>query len=83
MILRAGYTGDLGYEIFIEPQHAEKLWDAAMDLGDDYKMRPAGLLALDQARIEAGLLQIDADFISSTQTAFDVQKTSPLELGLG
>jgi aminomethyltransferase len=83
LILRAGYTGDLGFEIFIEPQHAEKLWDAVMELSGDYKMRPSGLLALDQARIEAGLLQIDADFISSTQTLFDVQKSSPLELGLG
>jgi aminomethyltransferase len=82
-ILRAGYTGDLGYEIFIEPQHAEKLWDSVMELSGDYKMRPFGLMALDQARIEAGLLQIDADFTSSTQTLFDVQKTSPLELGLG
>jgi aminomethyltransferase len=81
-ILRAGYTGDLGYEVFIEPQHAEKLWDSLMELSGDYKMRPFGLLALDQARIEAGLLQIDADFISSTQTLFDVQKISPLELGL-
>jgi aminomethyltransferase len=82
-ILRAGYTGDLGYEVFVEPQHAEKLWDAVMELSGDYKMRPSGLLALDQARIEAGLLMIDADFISSTQTLFDVQKTSPFELGLG
>jgi aminomethyltransferase len=73
----------LGYEIFIDPQHAEKLWDSLMELSSNYKMRPFGLLALDQARIEAGLLQIDADFISSTQTLFDVQKTSPLELGLG
>ncbi len=83
LILRAGYTGDLGYEVFVEPRYAEKLWDAAMELSDEFKTRPSGLLALDQARIEAGLLSIEADFTSSTHTAFDIQKTSPLELGLG
>ena len=81
MISRTGYTGDLGFEVFIKPQYAERIWDSAMELSGDYKMRPAGLVALDQTRIEAGLLQIDADFISASQTLFDVQKTSPLELG--
>jgi aminomethyltransferase len=82
MIARTGYTGDLGYEIFVKPQDVEKLWDAAMALHDPYKLRPAGLLALNETRIEAGLLQIDADFTSASQTLFDVQKTSPFELGL-
>jgi len=53
-----------------------------MELRDFYKLSPAGLLALNETRIEAGLLQIDADFISASQTLFDVQKTSPFELGL-
>jgi aminomethyltransferase len=53
-----------------------------MELHDPYKLRPAGLLALNEARLEAGLLQIDADFTSASQTLFDVQKTSPFELGL-
>jgi aminomethyltransferase len=83
MISRTGYTGDLGYEIFIKPQDAVKLWDSIMEIGESYKMRPTGLVALDMARIEAGLLQINAEFISASQTLFDVQKTSPLELGLG
>jgi aminomethyltransferase len=82
LISRTGYTGDLGFEIFIRPQDAERLWDSVMELADAYKLRPAGLLALNEARIEAGLLQIDADFISASQTLFDVQKTSPFELGL-
>jgi aminomethyltransferase len=82
MISRTGYTGDLGYEVFIKPQDAERLWDSVMEFHDSYKVRPAGLLALNETRIEAGLLQIDADFTSASQTLFDVQKTSPFELGL-
>ena len=82
LISRTGYTGDLGYEIFIKPQDAEKLWDSVMEFRDAYKLRPTGLLALNETRIEAGLLQIGADFISASQTLFDVQKTSPFELGL-
>jgi aminomethyltransferase len=82
LISRTGYTGDLGYEIFIEPQNAERLWDSVMELHDPYKLRPAGLLALNEARLEAGLLQIGAEFTSASQTLFDVQKTSPFELGL-
>jgi aminomethyltransferase len=82
LISRTGYTGDLGYEIFIEPKDAERLWDSVMELHDPYKLRPAGLLALNEARLEAGLLQIGAEFTSASQTLFDVQKTSPFELGL-
>ena len=82
-ISRTGYTGDLGYEVFVEPQEVGKLWDSMMQLADDYQMQPAGTLALDQARVEAGLLLLDADFTSASQTMFDVQKTSPYDLGLG
>jgi aminomethyltransferase len=83
MISRTGYTGDLGYEVFIKPQDAGKLWDSITENAESYKMRPTGLVALDMARIEAGLLQINAEFISASQTLFDVQKTSPFEVGLG
>ncbi len=83
LISRTGYTGDLGYEVFVKPQDAEKLWDALMGLADEYQMRPAGNVALDQARVEAGLLLLDADFKSAAQTTFEVQKTSPYDLGLG
>jgi aminomethyltransferase len=82
LISRTGYTGDLGYEVFIKPQDAERLWDSLMELSDAYKLRPCGILALNETRIEAGLLQIEADFTSASQTVFDVQKTSPFELGL-
>jgi aminomethyltransferase len=82
IISRTGYTGDLGYEVFVQPHNAETLWDAMMEIAEDYQMRPAGGVALDMARIEAGLLLIDADFMSASQTMFDVQKTSPYDLGL-
>jgi aminomethyltransferase len=83
VISRTGYTGDLGYEIFVRPQDAEKLWDSLMELAEDHQMLPAGEVALNLARVEAGLLLIDADFISAAQTMFEVQKTSPFDLGLG
>ncbi len=82
-ISRSGYTGDLGFEIFVRAEDAEKIWDSAMDLASDYQMRPCGLVALDMTRIEAGLPTIDAEFISSKQTLFEVQTISPFELGLG
>ena len=81
-IARTGYTGDLGYEIFVDPSDAEKLWDSMMEIRRDYKMRPTGSVTLEMTRIEAGLLLIDSDFISAKQTMFEVQKTSPYDLGL-
>jgi aminomethyltransferase len=81
-ISRTGYTGDLGYEIFVAPDGAEELWDAVVDTGRAYGLLPAGNTALDMLRIEAGLLLIDADFVSTNQTLFDVQRSSPYELGL-
>jgi aminomethyltransferase len=83
LISRTGYTGDLGFEIFLRPDDAEGIWDSTMALAPDYKLRPCGLIALDMTRIEAGLLQIDAEFISAKRTLFEVQMISPLELGLG
>jgi aminomethyltransferase len=83
LISRTGYTGDLGFEIFVRPEDAEKIWDSTMALAPDYQMRPCGLVALDMARIEAGLPQLDAEFISAKRTLFEVQTISPLELGLG
>jgi len=82
-IARTGYTGDLGYEVFTEPDHCEKIWDALMETGADYKMLPAGMIALDMVRIEAGLLLLDADFHSASDAMFEVEKTSLYELGLG
>jgi aminomethyltransferase len=83
ILSRTGYTGDLGYELFVEAHLAERLWDAVMEAGQAYNLRPLGNTALDMARIEAGLLLTDVDFISSRKTMFAVRKSSPLELGLG
>ncbi len=83
VVSRTGYTGDLGYEVFVEAADAGRLWDILMEAGEAYNLRPMGNLALDMARIEAGLLLTDVDFISAKKTLFAVQKSTPLELGLG
>ncbi|HWS99789.1 MAG TPA: aminomethyltransferase family protein [Pyrinomonadaceae bacterium] len=82
-ISRTGYTGDLGYEIWIPSEHAVKVWDALMQEGRAFDIHPAGMLALDVARIEAGLLLIDVDFHGSKKALIEAQKYSPFEMGLG
>lgn len=80
---RTGYTGDLGYELWVEPNNAVALWDAVFDIGEEYRIRPFGDYALDMARIEAGMLLADVDFNSSKKVMYEHEKTTPLELGLG
>ena len=82
-ISRTGYTGDLGYEIWMAWDQGVKVWDALIDRGRAFDIHPAGMLALDVARIEAGRLLIDVDFNSSKKAAIEQQKYSPFELGLG
>src|SRR5687768_17003406 len=82
-ISRTGYTGDLGYEIWIPAKDALRVWDALMAGGKPFDIKPAGMLALDVARIEAGLLLIEVDFFSSKKAMIDAQKYSPYEMGLG
>src|SRR5262245_43082213 len=82
-ISRTGYTGDLGYEVWIPAQHAIKVWDALMEHGKAFDIHAAGMLALDVSRIEAGLLLIDIDFNSSKKALIEEQKYSPFEMGLG
>lgn len=82
-ISRTGYTGDLGYEIWIAAEQAVKVWDALMETGRAFDIHPAGMLALDVSRIEAGLLLIDVDFNSSKKALIEEQKYSPFEMGLG
>ncbi len=82
-ISRTGYTGDLGYEIWADAKHAEALWDVLMEAGHDYGITPAGILALDVARVEAGLLLIEVDYQSARHALIEAQKSSPFELGLG
>jgi len=82
-ISRTGYTGDLGYEIWIPWNDAVKVWDALMATGKQFDIHPAGMLALDVARVEAGLLLIEVDYISSKKALIASQKYSPFELGFG
>src|SRR5262245_7706228 len=82
-VSRTGYTGDLGYEIWMPWALATEVWDALMAGGRPYDIHPAGMLALDVARVEAGLLLIDVDFNSSRKASIESQKYSPYEMGLG
>jgi aminomethyltransferase len=82
-ISRTGYTGDLGYEVWVPAEQALQVWDALMVAGRAFDIQPAGMLALDVARIEAGLLLIDVDFNSTKKALIDEQKYSPYEMGLG
>ncbi len=85
-ISRTGYTGDLGYEIWIplsDKHSAVRVWDALMDAGKRFDIHAAGMLALDVARVEAGLLLIEVDYSSSKKALIASQKYSPYELGFG
>lgn len=82
-ISRTGYTGDLGYEIWVPSEQAVEVWDALMEAGRAFDIHPAGMLALDVARVEAGLLLIEVDFNSCKKSLIEEQRYSPFEMGLG
>jgi aminomethyltransferase len=81
-VSRTGFTGDLGYELWMDPGHAERIWDILMAAGQTRGIRPIGSKALNIARIEAGFLQPNVDFVSSAHTVLIGRDRSPLELGL-
>lgn len=82
MVSRTGFTGDLGYEVWITPDKAEALWDALFEAGKLYGIRAIGTHALELARIEAGYLAAYQDFLPATATVRAGRTRSPLELGL-
>ena len=82
-ISRTGYTGDLGYEIWMNPNDALSVWDLLMNKGKTFGITPTGLHALDIARVEAGLILLDVDYISTRHALIESRKSSPYELGLG
>ena len=82
-ISRTGYTGDLGYEIWVEAARAVELWDALIAAGTPFGITPAGVWALDIARIEAGLIMMDVDYFSSHHALIEARKSSPYEINLG
>jgi aminomethyltransferase len=81
-ISRTGYTGDLGYEIWVDAARAVALWDALTEAGTPYGITPCGIWAMDVARIEAGLVMLDVDYHSAHRALIEDQKSSPLELNL-
>lgn len=83
IVSRTGYTGDLGYELWFSAKFAEPVWDNVMQAGKSFGIKPAGLLALDLARLEAGFILLDVDYLSAEKALIPVQKYTPFEIGLG
>jgi len=82
-VTRTGYTGDLGYELWIPAESAETVWDSVFDRGAAYGVRAAGIAALDVARVEAGLILLEVDYTSALHAITAEHEYSPFELGLG
>jgi aminomethyltransferase len=82
-ISRTGYTGDLGYEIWVDASRALELWDALIEAGRPFDITPTGILALDVARIEAGLILLDVDYVGAKKALIPSQEYTPYEIGLG
>ena len=81
-ISRTGYTGDLGYEIWMKNEDALAVWDALIDAGRNYDILPVGLDALDMVRIEAGFILLGVDYFSAPHCVVESQKSTPYEMGL-
>lgn len=81
-ISRTGYTGDLGYEVWVDAGDAVPVWDALVVEGTPFGITPAGIWALDLARIEAGLVMLDVDYHSAHRATIPAQESTPFELGL-
>jgi len=81
-ISRTGYTGDLGYELWIDASDAIRVWDALMSVGRAYGIEPAGIEALDMVRIEAGFIMLGVDYYSAPHVTIDARRSSPYEIGL-
>jgi aminomethyltransferase len=83
MVSRTGFTGDLGYELWIDPEHAELLWDRMFEAGDLRGIKAMGSDALELLRIEAGFILAGADFLPAMEAVRPTHTRSPFELGLG
>jgi aminomethyltransferase len=82
-VSRTGYTGDLGYELWIDPAHALLLWDRLFAAGSNYGIRAIGTMALEMSRIEAGFIQAGVDFLPADRAVRVDRTRSPFELDLG
>ena len=83
IVSRTGYTGDLGYEIWFDAAHALSVWDIFMEKGKAFGIKPAGMLALDVARLEAGFILLEVDYTGAEKAMIPSQRYSPFEIGLG
>lgn len=83
VVTRTGYTGDLGYELWVDNEHALALWDSLMTHGKSYGIEPIGLDTLDICRVEAGFVLHGVDYHGARSALIESQKSTPLELGLG
>jgi aminomethyltransferase len=82
-VSRTGYTGDLGYELWIPTERAVAVWDTLAKAGKAFGLRPAGMVALDVVRLEAGLILLEVDYTSTRHAMNPDQHYSPFEIGLG
>jgi aminomethyltransferase len=82
-ITRTGYTGDLGYEVWVDREQAVSVWDRLIAAGRDYRIEPVGLDAMDVARIEAGFVLCGVDYFPAHHCLLETRKSSPYEIGLG
>ena len=82
-VTRTGYTGDRGYELWIPAEGALAVWDAVFAAGRPYGIHPVGIRAMDVARVEAGLILIEAEYTSAMHAIAPEQNYSPFEIGLG
>jgi aminomethyltransferase len=82
-VTRTGYTGDLGYELWVDAEAAVELWDTVFEAGQPFGIRATGIRALDVARVEAGLILIEVEYTSSRHAQSAEQEYSPFEIGLG
>lgn len=82
IVSRTGYTGDLGYELWFGAEHALKVWDGLLDRGADFGIKPCGILALDVARLEAGFILLEVDYIGAEKAVIASQRYSPDEISL-
>ena len=83
IVSRTGYTGDLGYEIWFDAAHALSVWDIFIEKGKAFGIKPAGMLALDVARLEAGFILLEVDYTGAEKAMIPSQRYSPFEIGLG
>ncbi len=83
IVSRTGYTGDLGYELWFGAEHALQIWDLLIEQGRDFAIKPTGILALDVARLEAGFILLEVDYVGAEKAVIESQRYSPFEIGLG